>query len=118
MVILVIDDDDDVRTALSDSLRDDGHDIRDYADMDELPKPAELRGFDLVLIDYHLPKRTGISFADEYHDVHPDVPIILITASWSDYLEGQLSRRPFLELLRKPLAYEDVDTLIRQLALR
>jgi DNA-binding NtrC family response regulator len=118
VVILVIDDDEDLRTALSESLRDDGHDVRDYPDMACLPELAELGGFDLVLVDYQLPNRTGISFADEYHAAHPKVPIILITASWSDYLEGQLSRRPFLELLRKPLAYEEVDTLIRQLALR
>ena len=113
-MILLIDDDEDFRTALSDNLREDGHTVQEYDDLLAVPAFDDLGGYDLVLVDYQLPHRNGVSFADAFHDAHPGVPIVLITASCSEFLEGQLARRPFIQLLQKPVAYAQVDALIHR----
>ena len=61
---------------------------------------AALRNVGVVVTDYHMPGRDGLQFADDFHRIHPDVPVILVTTDASGALEAAVRRRPRTMLQR------------------
>ena len=116
MRVLLIDDDDDFRDGLAENLRDDGHVVEEYPDLSQLASLQALSTIGLAILDYQLANGDGIRFADRLHAVHPEIPIILITAYWTDYLEAQIKVRDFLHLVRKPFDYCQLHDLAHQLS--
>ena len=110
MVILVVEHDEDFRTALAEALHEAGHRVKAYNSPAEVPL-KRLRAVDLVFSDYHLPGRTGIQFADAFHALYPRVPVVILTADPSRRIDAEVSRRPYMSLSRKPLGYSDVVNL-------
>ncbi len=115
MTVLLLDDDDAFRTALTELLRDDGHTVQAYASIAELPPLPELPPAVALITDYQVGAgEDGLSFARRFNAVHPDVPIILATAYGSDYLPRMAAVMPYLSLLQKPLSYDDLHRLLHQ----
>lgn len=115
--VLLIDDDDDFRDGLAENLRDDGHVVDEHADPPQLTALQGVSNIGVVILDYHLADYgSGIRFADRLHAAHPRIPIILITADWTDYLEAQVEARDFLHLVRKPFDYFQLHDLAHRLA--
>jgi DNA-binding NtrC family response regulator len=111
--ILLVDDDDDFRVALSELLREDGHAVEAYGSLAALPPVSELGKFAALITDHHLGDgETGLSFAERFNAAHPDVPVILVTAFASTYVGEAIAARPNMSLLRKPLRYEDLHRLL------
>ncbi|RYZ77672.1 MAG: sigma-54-dependent Fis family transcriptional regulator [Proteobacteria bacterium] len=90
--ILVIDDDAAMRSMLADYLRGEDYEVSE-SDMaisafakitsGELATdvvPATANPLDLVITDLNMPGMTGIEFTKRFHDLAPNVPVILITA--------------------------------------
>jgi DNA-binding NtrC family response regulator len=113
MRILLIDDDADFRASLAANLRDDGHDVLEYAAASVLPPLSALGDINAVITDYDLPREDGLQFIDRYHAVHPGVPVVVVTAYSTANLEAQALRRRFVTLLRKPLQYEALLAALR-----
>lgn len=115
MNVLLVDDDETFRTALSEMLRDDGHSVHAYGSIAELPPLAELSSPAALITDYQLGHgEDGLNFARRFNAVHTDVPVILVTAYASDHLTETVANVPYVSLLRKPLAYEDLHRLLHQ----
>jgi CheY-like chemotaxis protein len=112
-MIAVVDDDPDVREAISDVLRDAGYGTLAYAGGREAL--AGLRSMQalpcLILLDLMMPGMTGWEFRDEQlrDPVLRQVPVVVITAS------RDLARHPISanEILRKPL---DIESLLSAVA--
>lgn len=47
---------------------------------------------DLVILDYHLPKRDGLEVIAEIKKAHPDLPVIVLTGYLSPESEKQFQR--------------------------
>jgi two-component system nitrogen regulation response regulator GlnG len=114
-VLLLLDDDDTFRTALAEHLRDDGHLVWDSAAPLTLPPPDKLDEVELVVTDYHMPGETGLQFADRLHQVHPRVPVVILTAETTAHLENAVAVRDHLVLCHKPVEYEALHRLILDL---
>jgi DNA-binding NtrC family response regulator len=114
MTILLIDDDSDFRTGLAANLRDDGHEVREFASPAELPALETLGDIDAVISDYQMGGRDGLGLADQFHHLHPATPFIMVTAYWSQYLATEAGRRKFIVLQRKPVDYEDLLSLVQR----
>lgn len=77
--ILLVDDEEIVRTATAEMIRDFGHTITEAAGGDEaLEQLAEAR-FDLLITDYKMPRMDGAELVRRVRDLHPDLPVLLIT---------------------------------------
>jgi two-component system C4-dicarboxylate transport response regulator DctD len=113
MTILVVDDNDDFRTAFADALRDDGHEVEDLPAAPTGAGMARFGEVGVVVTDYRMPERDGLSFADEFHRLHPDIPVIVVTTDASEALDEAVRRRPRTVLQRKPFTYAEVMDLIR-----
>ncbi|MBW8783733.1 MAG: response regulator [Novosphingobium sp.] len=105
LAILLADDEQIVRTAVADILRDCGHDVREAASGQEaLDCLAEAR-FDVLVTDYKMPGIDGARLAQRVRKEHPGMPVLLITGySGSTQDQADLPRlaKPFRrpELIR------------------
>jgi DNA-binding NtrC family response regulator len=115
MTVLILDDDETFRRALSELLRDDGHPVQAYGSIAELPPFSELPPPVALITDYQLGRgEDGLSLARRFNAEHPDVAIILVTAYASHYLTQAAATMPYVSLLRKPLPYEDLHRLLHE----
>lgn len=115
MSVLLLDDDDSFRAALTDLLKDDGHSVHPCRSIAELPSLTELPALTALITDYQLgDTEDGLSFARRFHTLQPEVPVILVTACTSDHLDRAAAATPYLTLLRKSVRYEDLHEAIHR----
>ncbi len=113
--ILLVDDDEDFRRGFAENLRDDGYGVSDYATPADLPDLEALSDVKLVITDYNMAPQDGLSFADAFHDRHPEVPIVLVTAFPGAEVDQQVARRDFLSWQTKPIDYDNFTLLLHNL---
>ena len=115
-MVLLIDNDDDFRIGLAENLRDDGYAVDDYSGPAQLPPLEQLTGVDVVVTDYQMPGEDGLAFAERLHRVHPQLPVVIVTAYSTAHLEGAVRARSFLRLQQKPVDYRQLSGLLSELA--
>ena len=113
--VLLVDADQCFRSGLAENLRDDGHDVRDYAGPEEVPLLAALANIAVAVLDYSPPSPDRLALADALHLARPETAVIMVTAYYSDPDEAEVASRPFLHLQSRPLEYEVLHGLIHRL---
>lgn len=111
-MILLIDDDEDFRSALAANLADDGYPVGEFARPGDVPALGSLEPPSALILDYQMGSEDGLSFADRFHAVYPGVPVVMVTAYWSRYLDAEVGSRRYIALRRKPVDYEDLIQLL------
>lgn len=114
--ILLVEDDEDFRSGLAANLREDGYDVREFAQPAQLPPMEHLADVEFVITDYDLPVENGLRLIDRFHEANPAVPVAIVTAFATPNLEAQVARRRFASLLRKPVDYETLHALVERAA--
>jgi DNA-binding NtrC family response regulator len=116
--VLVIDEDSDFREALCANLREDGYLAYAYERVESPFALGSLPPVDLVVTDAGGPGGNVRAFAEAWHRVHPDVPVLVVTSdpaaawdAWADRLGG-------VEVRRKPIDYEQIRSTLRALSAR
>jgi DNA-binding NtrC family response regulator len=111
-MVLLLDDDETFRHALAANLSDDGYRVCEFArpaDVPPLPLPEAIT---MLIVDFEMGGENGLAFADRFHVSHPDVPVVMLTAYWSDYLDREIGARDFITLRRKPVDYDELARLL------
>ncbi len=116
--LLLVEDDDAIRTVLRDALVTDGHQVTVAADGDEAQ--AILRGstFDLLILDVMLPGPSGLEILQALRRRDQETPVLLLTA-----LAGEGDKVLGLELgaddyVTKPFSLRELRTRVRVLLRR
>ena len=113
--VLLIGDDRDFREGLTALLRDDGHDVREFELPSQVPRDERLNQVGIVITDCLAPSLDGVAFADEFHAIHPDVPVIFLTAYGAETIEARVGARAFVHLAPRPVNYDDLHGRIHDL---
>jgi two-component system response regulator GlrR len=108
-----VDDEGSFRTSLAEMLREDGHEVLDYPEPAAVPPAGAMDRLDLLLTDYEMPGRNGLSLADEFHAHHPALPVLLVTA-YRTGLGAEAAQRSFLRIVQKPIGYETLHRMIHE----
>jgi DNA-binding NtrC family response regulator len=77
--ILVVDDEDALRTVLSGELTNEGYDVKSAADGDEAISEVERSPFDLVLLDIKMPRMNGFEVLKYIKDKHVKTKVVMLT---------------------------------------
>lgn len=98
--ILVIDDEQYIRTALKEVLEREGFDVRTARDGKKGLELLEREGADLVITDVIMPGIDGVATLEHIKTSHPDLPVIVISGGGNvlpvAYEPGAISTSAYL----------------------
>ena len=115
MRIFLVEDDYKVGAYLEEGLREEGF-VVDWAhDGDEGIGLAQSRAYDLILLDFMLPKKDGLLVARDVRRLGPSPPILMLTArdSAEDVRRGRSAG--VNDYMGKPFKFDDLLDRIRAL---
>jgi two-component system, LuxR family, response regulator FixJ len=104
MTLAIVDDDEDVRRAISRLLRAMGHEVKVFRSAEEFE--AETVGVDCVIVDVRLPGLNGLELRDRLRNRLLPTPVVLMTGD-GDRLAADADPAVDTPLLTKP--FDDVS---------
>ncbi len=122
--ILVIDDDDAMRSMIADFLKSEGHRVTEFSlastALEELASTQfQEDSIDLILSDLNMPEMSGIEFIGKFREISNQIPIILITAFGSIETAIEAIRKGAFDYTTKPFKFNEMRvTLNRALKYR
>jgi len=112
-VVLVVDDDAAVRSALKFALEVEGLQVRDYAGPVALLADKNMPPFGCLVVDYRMPVMDGLELIAVLRERGIKTPAIIITGRTSRDLDGQAARLGVRQVLEKPLSDDALIAAIR-----
>jgi CheY-like chemotaxis protein len=117
--VLVIDDDEEVRTVICENLADCGYAVTRASDGEEgLAMAADGAAPDLIITDIIMPRKNGIEVIEEVRRAHPATRVIAISGGARDRMDDPLAEAQAAgchAVMRKPLDLAELERLIRWL---
>jgi two-component system response regulator HydG len=105
--LLIVDDDIAHRTMLR-ILLDWQYEIFEADDGSTAIDEAEKREFDLILMDIRMPGISGIEALDQIRSLRPYIPILIMTAYFSEEIANQARDKGAFDCLGKPFDFEEL----------
>ena len=102
--ILVVDDEEDVRAFLAETLERGGHDVTQAADGAAAIRAAREEPFDVVLTDLRMPGTDGMTVVRTVRTEQPDVEVIVLTAFGDVSTAVEAMKLGAYDYLQKPVA--------------
>jgi CheY-like chemotaxis protein len=113
-VVLLVEDNDDVRDFSATVLRDLGYEVIEAAEPDAAAQVLrDGKRVDLMFTDVVLPGRSGRVLADEARTLRPDLKILFTTGYSRNAIVHQGRLDPGVQLLSKPFTVEQLAMKIR-----
>lgn len=119
--ILIVDDEEDIRTYLSTLLGDQGFQTIQARDGEEAMQKLQTESPDLITLDISMPEKSGVKFFREIKtdDRWKQIPVIIVTGVSEDFRHFISSRHqiPAPEgFVSKPISPDEILNLVRTLA--
>jgi len=105
--LLLVDDDIAHRTMLR-ILLDWQYEIFEVDNGSTAVEEANKGDFDLILMDIRMPGISGIEALDQIRLLKPDLPILIMTAYFSDEIAAQAKEKGAFGCLGKPFDFEEL----------
>lgn len=112
-MILIVDDDDDVRGMIKRALAELGYPASEAEDGPTALAMLDSHKPDLVILDYMMPGMDGAEVAREIARIDPDLPIIFSTGHTALRALRNAAGED-IPVLEKPFALSELDALISQ----
>lgn len=104
--ILLVDDDEDNLKIFTIILENQGFIVKAYSDPTLALSNFKPAQFDLIMLDYRMPKINGIELYKSLREIDDSVRITLLTASHEQmhiYESEGIKEEPLLKVIRKPI---------------
>ncbi len=113
--VLLADDDALSREFLEEALRRAGAAVTTADDGLAAVRLLERRRFDLVLTDLRMPRKSGLEVLKAAKELHPDLPVVLVTAYGTVDTAVQALRGGADDVLVKPVDLEQIEILLARI---
>lgn len=111
--IMVIDDDDGIRSMLAEILEIDAHTVISAGSGHEALQILERESVEIVFTDLGMPEMSGWELSQEVKRRYPHIRIIMITG-WGMQLDAQKAEATGIEkIIPKPVSCEEILNLVR-----
>lgn len=111
--ILIVDDDAELRAHLLEILHDEGYETDSASSAKEALEKCQTREFDVVLMDFMMPRMSGIDALQELQKQQPKIKVIMITAFASVENAVEAIKRGASDYISKPFKIHNFLTTIR-----
>lgn len=112
--ILIVDDDVEFRRHLVEILNKEGYQIECASSATEACALLSLEEFDIVLLDYMMPKKSGIDALGEIRRLRPKIKVIMITAFASIENAIDAMKRGASDYISKPFKIDHLFITIKR----
>ncbi len=112
--ILIVDDNAEFRAHLSEALGDSGYTTDSAASAQEACEKLRRSAFDVVLLDFMMPKQTGTEALSEIKRLCPKIKIIMVTAFASIENAIDAVKKGVSDYISKPFKIDDLLLTIRR----
>jgi DNA-binding response OmpR family regulator len=114
-LVLVADDDEDIRSLVSFRLTRAGYDVVEASDGEEALRLATERSPDLAVLDVMMPKLTGLEVTRllRDNDLTKDVPVILLTARVQEEDVAQGFEAGADDYIKKPFSPQELRARVQ-----
>jgi CheY-like chemotaxis protein len=111
--VLVVDDERNMRTTLSDILAEEGFEVSTAESGERAVKICRHQPFDAVLMDVRMPGIDGIEASRRIRRIQGNIRVIIMSAYSVDHLMEETPGEGMIAFLRKPLDAEYLISLLR-----
>lgn len=112
--VLIVDDDAELRSNLSEILKGAGYHIAEAPSGKEAVEEITSKDFDIVLLDLMMPKMSGIDVLKEIKKIKPKIRVIMITAFATVENAVDAIKKGASDYISKPFRIDDLLTTIRR----
>jgi excisionase family DNA binding protein len=112
--VLVVDDDEDLQTTFKQFLKKSGFGRIVVGTGEKAISYAEKQKFDLVFLDLQLPDMSGDEVYLRLKDLHPDLPIVIITGYPSSSMLNKILQCGPVTVIKKPIDFEQLNRTLKQ----
>ena len=106
--MLVVEDEEKVRTLLNDAFRAAGYQVGEATTGADAIKQLDSQDYDLIVCDLGLPELSGLHVARWVKEFKPKLPVIIATGYAEMIAEDDYNKARIDEVIRKPYAVADV----------
>lgn len=110
--VLLVDDDEEMRSLLADVLNDDGYDVMQAANGAEALVILHREAFSAILLDKRMPGLSGMDLLPGLRVICPGTPVIVITAFGDARTVAEGTERGAFGLLFKPFRMDELREML------
>ncbi|MBD5781416.1 response regulator [Pelagicoccus sp. NFK12] len=114
--VLLVEDDPALRMVMREVLKDE-FDVDEADNGDDGIHKGLSESNDLIILDYHLPKKDGLQVIEAVKAAHPNVPVIVLTGFLNPDSEAQFNQLGANKIFPKPFNYRALLEVVRNLTL-
>jgi FixJ family two-component response regulator len=112
-IVAVVDDDESMRLALSSLLRSVGFEVLLFSSSEEFLQSRNLDSVGCLILDWHMPGMSGLQLQTHASDSGWSIPIIFLTAHYSEERRAQALSNGAAAFLHKPVDSEKLLDAVR-----
>ncbi len=110
--ILVVDDEEGIRSFVAEALERDGHEVTQAGDADEAARHLDSRGFHVMITDLRMPGQDGMTLVRKSRAEQPETEVLVLTAHGTIDTALEAMKLGAYDYLQKPIASPDELRLI------
>jgi DNA-binding NtrC family response regulator len=114
--ILVVDDNQDLAETFAMILKRRGYSVQTAGDGVSAVAKFQTQNFDVTLMDIVMPEMNGVEAFKKIKEIHPEAPIILMTAYSDEELLQSAKDEGVLQIIHKPIRIDQLIELINETA--
>jgi CheY-like chemotaxis protein len=114
--VLIMDDERDLREIWAEALTEAGHQVRTAPDAIEGMKLIGLHEFDIVLLDFNMPRLSGLEMLKRLRRVETDLPIVVITGIADPTVNRAVKEAGATGVYGKPISLKELTGIVSQFA--
>src|SRR6195256_5098663 len=115
MKVLVADDDATLREEVVELLRAGGHEVHAASDGNEAIRRLEAEPFDLALVDWNMPGKTGGEVLKKAREIRPQTAVIVMTGYGNVDTAVEALRSGAKDFLQKPFEADSLEKTIERI---
>ena len=112
--VLVVDDEEILRMLIADTLSFEGYEVEEASDGQEGFDKASVGNYDVILLDYMMPKLTGPEVLERLQPLNLGTPIIMLTAKAQQSDRDLAAQFGAAYFMPKPFSPAELVTLVQQ----